>query len=83
VILVKAHQHSDLRWGRIGRNVTSPQRRGHLRQTADIARGLVTLAEHREADGEIWHMPAAEPLIAQEFFDLVFEAAGRPTPAKA
>jgi nucleoside-diphosphate-sugar epimerase len=49
----------------------------------DIARGLVTLAEHREADGEVWHLPAAEPLIAQEFFDLVFEAAGRPTPAKA
>jgi len=49
----------------------------------DIARGLVSLAEHGEADGEIWHLPAAQPLTAQEFFDLVFEAAGRPTPAKA
>jgi nucleoside-diphosphate-sugar epimerase len=49
----------------------------------DIARGLGTLAEHPEADGEVWHLPAAEPLTAQEFFDLVFEAAGRPTPAKA
>jgi nucleoside-diphosphate-sugar epimerase len=49
----------------------------------DIARGLVTLAERPEADGEVWHLPAAEPLTAQEFFDLVFEAAGRPTPAKA
>jgi len=49
----------------------------------DIARGLVTLAEHPEADGEVWHLPAAEPLTAQEFFDLVFEAVGRPTPAKA
>jgi len=49
----------------------------------DIARGLVTLAEHPEADGEVWHLPAAEPVTAQEFFDLVFEAAGRPTPAKA
>jgi nucleoside-diphosphate-sugar epimerase len=49
----------------------------------DIARGLVTLAEHPEADGEIWHLPAAEPVTAQQFFDLVFEAAGRPTPAKA
>ena len=49
----------------------------------DIARGLVTLAEHPEADGEVWHLPAAEPLTAQRFFDLVFEAAGRPTPAKA
>jgi nucleoside-diphosphate-sugar epimerase len=49
----------------------------------EIARGLITLAERPEADGEVWHLPAAEPLTAQEFFDLVFEAAGRPTPAKA
>ena len=49
----------------------------------DIARGLVTLAERPEADGGVWHLPAAEPVTAQEFFDLVFEAAGRPTPAKA
>ena len=49
----------------------------------DIARGLVTLAERPEADGEVWHLPAAEPLTAQQFFDLVFETAGRPTPAKA
>jgi nucleoside-diphosphate-sugar epimerase len=49
----------------------------------DIARGLVTLAECPEADGEVWHLPAAEPVTAQQFFDLVFEAAGRPTPAKA
>ncbi len=49
----------------------------------DVARGLVTLAERPEADGEVWHLPAAEPLTAQQFLDLVFEAAGRPTPAKA
>jgi nucleoside-diphosphate-sugar epimerase len=49
----------------------------------DLARGLVTIAERPEADGEIWHLPAAEPVTAQQFFDLVFEAAGRPTPAKA
>jgi nucleoside-diphosphate-sugar epimerase len=49
----------------------------------DIARGLVTLAERPEADGEVWHLPAAEPVTAQQFFDLVFEAVGRPTPAKA
>jgi nucleoside-diphosphate-sugar epimerase len=49
----------------------------------DIARGLVTIAEQPQADGEIWHLPAAEPLTGQQFFDLVYEAAGRPTPAKA
>jgi nucleoside-diphosphate-sugar epimerase len=49
----------------------------------DLARRLVTLAERPEADGEVWHLPAAPPLTAQQFFDLIFEAAGRPTPAKA
>jgi nucleoside-diphosphate-sugar epimerase len=49
----------------------------------DIARGLVALAERPEADGQVWHLPAAAPLTAQEFFDLAYEAAGRPTPAKA
>jgi nucleoside-diphosphate-sugar epimerase len=49
----------------------------------DLARGLVTLAERPEADGEIWHLPAAPPLTAQQFFDLIFDAAGRPTPARA
>jgi nucleoside-diphosphate-sugar epimerase len=49
----------------------------------DLARALVILAERREADGEIWHLPAAPPLTAQQFFDLIFEAAGRPTPARA
>jgi nucleoside-diphosphate-sugar epimerase len=49
----------------------------------DLARGLITLAERDEADGEVWHLPAAEPLTGQELLDLVFEACGRRTPAKA
>ena len=49
----------------------------------DIARGLLVLADHPQADGQVWHLPAAEPLTAQQFFDLVAEAAGRPTPVKA
>jgi nucleoside-diphosphate-sugar epimerase len=49
----------------------------------DVARGLITLADRKEADGEVWHPPAAPPLTAQQFFDLIFEVAGRPTPAKA
>ena len=44
----------------------------------DIARGLLVLADHREADGQVWHLPAAEPLTAQQFFDMIAEAAGRP-----
>lgn len=49
----------------------------------DLARALVTLAERQQADGEVWHLPAAPPLTAQQFFDLILEAAGRPIPAKA
>lgn len=49
----------------------------------DVARGLLVLADHPQADGQVWHLPAAEPLTAQQFFDLVAEAAGRPTPVKA
>jgi nucleoside-diphosphate-sugar epimerase len=49
----------------------------------DLARGLIVLASRPEADGQVWHLPAAEPLTAQQFFDLVSTAAGRPTPTKA
>lgn len=49
----------------------------------DIARGLLVLADHREADGQVWHLPAAGPLTAQQFFDMVAEAAGRPVPVHA
>ena len=49
----------------------------------DIARGLVVLADRREADGQVWHLPAAEPLTAQQFFDLIATAAGQPVPVDA
>ena len=49
----------------------------------DIARGLLVLADHREADGQVWHLPAAGPLIAQQFFDMIAKAAGRPVPVHA
>lgn len=49
----------------------------------DIARGLLVLAGRSEADGQVWHLPAAEPVTAQQFFDIVSKAAGRPTPTKA
>jgi nucleoside-diphosphate-sugar epimerase len=49
----------------------------------DIARGLLVLADRPAADGQIWHLPAAEPLTAQQFFDTVAEAAGKPVPVRA
>ena len=49
----------------------------------DIARGLLVLADHREAEGQVWHLPAAGPLTAQQFFDMVAQAAGQPVPVHA
>ncbi|MDP9869612.1 MULTISPECIES: NAD-dependent epimerase/dehydratase family protein [Streptosporangium] len=44
----------------------------------DIARGLVTLGGDARADGQAWHLPAAEPLTGEQFLDLVFAELGRP-----
>ena len=43
-----------------------------------MARALVTLGERDEADGQVWHLPAAGPLTGRQFLALAFEAAGRP-----
>jgi nucleoside-diphosphate-sugar epimerase len=42
----------------------------------DMARALVTLAERDDADGQTWHLPAADPLTGRQFLTLIFEAAG-------
>ncbi len=44
----------------------------------DFAKALVTLGEHEEALGEIWHAPSPEPITGREFIELVFDEAGRP-----
>jgi nucleoside-diphosphate-sugar epimerase len=49
----------------------------------DIARGLLVLAARRDADGQIWHLPAAEPLSARQFFDFIATAVGQPAPVHA
>jgi nucleoside-diphosphate-sugar epimerase len=49
-----------------------------LNYLEDMARALVTLGERDEADGQAWHLPAAEPLTGRHFLALVFEAAGHP-----
>jgi nucleoside-diphosphate-sugar epimerase len=66
-----------------------PQWPGHLDQPhtfhylPDIARWLLVLADRPEADGQAWHLPAAEPLTAQQFFDMIAQAAGQPVPVRA
>jgi nucleoside-diphosphate-sugar epimerase len=47
-----------------------------LNYLEDMSRALVTLGERDEADGQVWHLPAAEPLTGRQFLDLVFEEAG-------
>ncbi len=49
-----------------------------LHYLPDVGRALVTLGERDDALGQIWHLPAAEPLTGRQFLSLVFEALGRP-----
>ena len=48
-----------------------------LNYLEDIGRSLVTLGERDEADGQVWHLPAAEPLTGRQFLELLFEEAGK------
>jgi nucleoside-diphosphate-sugar epimerase len=74
-----------------GENIMKPALRGKrarwlgsldqphtLNYLEDMARALVTLGERDEADGQVWHLPAAEPLTGRQFLKLVFEEAGYP-----
>ena len=75
----------------VGENLFTPALRGKrarwlgsldqphtLNYLEDMARALVTLGERDEADGQVWHLPAAEPLSGRQFLTLVFAAAGYP-----
>jgi nucleoside-diphosphate-sugar epimerase len=42
----------------------------------DVARSLIVLAEHDRALGEIWHIPAGEPLTGRQFIEMVCQQAG-------
>jgi len=46
----------------------------------DMARAFVVLGERPEADGQVWHTPAAEALTGRRYIELAARAAG--TPAK-
>jgi nucleoside-diphosphate-sugar epimerase len=75
----------------VGENIMKPALRGKrvrwlgsldqphtLNYLGDMARALVTLGERDEADGRVWHLPAAEPLTGRQFLELLFEEAGLP-----
>jgi nucleoside-diphosphate-sugar epimerase len=44
----------------------------------DVAGGLVTLGAREESLGEVWHIPAGDPLTGRQFIELVFHELGRP-----
>ncbi len=75
----------------VGENIMKPALRGKrarwlgsldqphtLNYLEDLARALVTLGERDEADGQVWHLPSAEPLTGRQYLALVFDAAGHP-----
>lgn len=45
----------------------------------DVTRGLITLAQQEKALGEVWHLPAAEPLTGRQFIEIVLQELGRTT----
>ncbi len=42
----------------------------------DVAAGVATLGEQDRADGQAWHLPAADPLTGRQFLELVVAASG-------
>ena len=44
----------------------------------DFAAGLVTLAEHDEALGGVWHVPSAETVTTRRFIEMVFQQIKQP-----
>jgi nucleoside-diphosphate-sugar epimerase len=54
-----------------------------LNYLPDVARALATLGARPEALGEVWHLPAAEPLTGRQFVELIAAALGRPVKVTA
>jgi nucleoside-diphosphate-sugar epimerase len=54
-----------------------------LNYLPDVARALAILGVRPEAPGEVWHLPAAEPLTGRAFVELIAAALGRPVKVTA
>jgi nucleoside-diphosphate-sugar epimerase len=54
-----------------------------LNYLQDVARALATLGVRPEAPGEVWHLPAAQPLTGRAFVELIAAALGRPVKVTA
>ncbi|MEZ4767970.1 MAG: NAD-dependent epimerase/dehydratase family protein [Caldilineales bacterium] len=56
-------------------NIDLPHTYTYIR---DFGEALVTLAEHDEALGQVWHVPSAPASSTREFVEMVGQAAGQP-----
>ena len=54
-----------------------------LNYLPDVARALAILGARPEALGEVWHLPAAEPVTGRAFVELIAAALGRPVKVTA
>ena len=54
-----------------------------LNYLPDVARALIILGARPEAVGEVWHLPAAEPVTGRGFVELIAAALGRPVKVTA
>ena len=45
----------------------------------DFGRALVTLGEHEEALGKVWHVPNADTVTVRRFVQMAFESVGQPS----
>jgi nucleoside-diphosphate-sugar epimerase len=54
-----------------------------LNYLPDVARALAILGARPEALGEVWHLPAAEPVAGGAFVELIAAALGRPVKVTA
>jgi nucleoside-diphosphate-sugar epimerase len=54
-----------------------------LNYLPDVARALRILGARPQALGEVWHLPAAEPVTGRGFVELIAAALGRPVTVTA
>jgi nucleoside-diphosphate-sugar epimerase len=53
-----------------------------LHYLEDAARGIIVLGSHDKADGQVWHLPAAEPITGAQFMALVNKHVATPVKTK-
>lgn len=58
--------------------LTQPDQPHSYTYIKDFAKGLVILGQHKEADGQVWHIPNAQTLTTREFIQLITDQVEQP-----